>query len=97
MQSLKVVTSMVAAIVMSANLAAQTIQINRENKTIAISTIDEATATADIAAVTVGFELYGAKAEDTYRQAEPYLRRYLLRCARSASTTKTLRARSRGC
>ncbi|HTM15949.1 MAG TPA: hypothetical protein VL135_03560 [Terracidiphilus sp.] len=34
----------------------QTIQINRENKTIAISTTDEATATADIAAVTVGFD-----------------------------------------
>jgi uncharacterized protein YggE len=39
--------------------AAQTIQINRENKTIAISTTDEATATADIAAITVGFEIFG--------------------------------------
>ena len=36
---------------------AQTIQINRENKTIAISTTDEATATADIAAITIGFEI----------------------------------------
>ncbi len=38
---------------------AQSIQINRENKTIAISTTDEATATADIAAITIGFEIYG--------------------------------------
>jgi uncharacterized protein YggE len=39
--------------------SAQTIQINRENKTIAISTTDEATATADIAAITIGFEIFG--------------------------------------
>jgi uncharacterized protein YggE len=38
---------------------AQTIQINRDNKTIAISTTDEATATADIAAITIGFEIFG--------------------------------------
>ena len=42
---------------------AQTIQINRENKTIAISTTDEATATADIAAITIGFEIYGPDAQ----------------------------------
>ncbi|MGD0800104.1 MAG: SIMPL domain-containing protein [Terracidiphilus sp.] len=41
-------------------VSAQTIQINRENKTIAISTTDEATATADIAAITIGFEIFGA-------------------------------------
>jgi len=38
---------------------AQTIQINRDNKTIAISTTDEATATADIAAIAIGFEIFG--------------------------------------
>lgn len=47
-------------------VAAQSIQINRENKTIAISTTDEATAVADIAAVMVGFEVYGSSAESTY-------------------------------
>jgi uncharacterized protein YggE len=46
--------------VAAAGLASsQTIQINRENKTIAISTTDEATATADIAAITIGFEIFG--------------------------------------
>lgn len=44
----------------------QTIQINRDNKTIAISTTDEATATADIAAVTVGFEIFGPDSDGTY-------------------------------
>lgn len=42
--------------------SAQTIQINRDNKTIAISTTDEATATADIAAITIGFEIFGPDA-----------------------------------
>jgi uncharacterized protein len=46
----------------------QTIQINRENKTIAISTTDEATATADIAAVTVGFEIFGPDSESVYSE-----------------------------
>lgn len=46
--------------------SAQTIQINRDNKTIAISTTDEATATADIAAVTIGFEVYDVDSESAY-------------------------------
>jgi hypothetical protein len=48
---------------------AQTIQINRENKTIAISTTDEATATADIAAVTIGFEVLGPDSQGTSVEA----------------------------
>ena len=56
-----------ALLAMSATLAgfatAQTIEINRDNKTIAISTTDEATATADIAAITIGFEIYGPDAQ----------------------------------
>jgi uncharacterized protein len=48
------------------SVSAQTIQINRDNKTIAISTTDESTAIADIAAVTIGFEVYGADSETTY-------------------------------
>jgi len=46
--------------------AAQTIQVNRDNKTIAISATDEATATADLAAITVGFEIYGPDSQSTY-------------------------------
>lgn len=52
-----------------ASATAQSIQINRENKTIAISTTDEATATADIAAVTVGFEIFGPDSQSTYANA----------------------------
>jgi uncharacterized protein YggE len=50
-------------------VSAQTIQINRDNKTIAISTTDEATATADVASITIGFEIYGADAESTSAEA----------------------------
>lgn len=46
--------------------SAQTIQVNRENRTIAINTTDEATDTADIAAVTVGFEVYGPDYQSAY-------------------------------
>lgn len=42
---------LVAAFGLEAN--SQTIQINRDNKTIAISTTDEATTVADIAAITL--------------------------------------------
>ena len=51
------------------SLSAQTIQINQQNKTIAISTTDEATATADIAAVTIGFELYDNNSDSAYAAA----------------------------
>jgi uncharacterized protein len=65
----KSLTSLTLAATLTCLAAAQTIQINRENKTIAISTTDEATAIADIAAVTVGFQIYGPDSESTYAHA----------------------------
>lgn len=59
----KMAFSLVACSLIAALADAQTIQINRDNKTIAISTTDEATATADIAAITIGFEIYGPDAQ----------------------------------
>lgn len=58
--------SAILSVALAGVISAQTIQINRENKTIAISSTDEATATADIAAITVGFQVYGSVAESTY-------------------------------
>jgi uncharacterized protein YggE len=46
--------------------SAQSIQINRDNKTIAISTTDEATAIADLAAITIGFEIFGPDSRTAY-------------------------------
>ena len=59
----------VAVVLFSCVASAQTIQINRENKTIAISTTDEATATADIASITIGFEIFGPDSQSTYAEA----------------------------
>ena len=59
MHSLRLLTSLAIGIAAAGLVSAQTIQINRDNKTIAVSTTDEATATADIAAITIGFEIFG--------------------------------------
>ena len=49
--------------------SAQTIQINKENKTIAITTSDQAQALADIAVITVGFHSFGKDQDSTYADA----------------------------
>jgi uncharacterized protein YggE len=45
---------------------AQTIQVNKDNRTIAITTSDQAEATTDVAVITVGFTTYGADQDSTY-------------------------------
>lgn len=50
-------------------LAAQQIQISKENKTIAITTSDEASALADTAIVNVGFIAFGKDQDSTYTDA----------------------------
>lgn len=56
--ALSVALLVLSGFALSEFATAQTIQINRENKTIAISTTDEATAIADIAAISIGFEIF---------------------------------------
>ena len=63
MNLLRTIPALFLATALTVPMTAQTIAINRENKTIAISTTDEATATADIAAITIGFEIYGPDAK----------------------------------
>ena len=50
-------------------LTAQQIAISKENKTIAITTSGDASALADIAIVTVGFDTYGKDQDTTYADA----------------------------
>lgn len=45
---------------------AQTIQVNQNNRTIAVTVSDKAMAGADIATVHIGFEVYAADADDAY-------------------------------
>jgi uncharacterized protein len=47
-------------------LSAQTIQVNQNNRTIAITVSDKAVADAEIATVHVGFEIYAPTADDAY-------------------------------
>ena len=50
----------------AAAAGAQTIQISKDNRTIAITTSDEATAPADTAQVSIGFTTYGTDSDSTY-------------------------------
>jgi len=63
---IRIFACLASAVCLASLSSAQTIQINRENKTVAISTTDEATATVDIAAVTVGYEIYDEDSESSY-------------------------------
>jgi uncharacterized protein YggE len=47
-------------------LVAQTIQVNKENKTIAITATDSAETEADTADITIGFTAYGTDEQKTY-------------------------------
>jgi len=49
--------------------SAQQIQINKENRTIAITTSDQAEAVADTAVLTVGFHIFGKDQDGTYAEA----------------------------
>jgi uncharacterized protein YggE len=46
-----------------------TIQVNKENRTIAITTSDQAQAVADVAVLTVGFTAFGTDQDQTYADA----------------------------
>ena len=65
----KIVFAMLAWGLVAGIASAQTIQINQQNKTIAISTTDEATSVADIAAITIGFEIFRPDADSAAAEA----------------------------
>ena len=52
-----------------ASLPAQTIQVSKDNKTIAITATDTAEAEADTADVSIGYTLYGNTQDQTYADA----------------------------
>ncbi|RXH58848.1 SIMPL domain-containing protein [Granulicella sibirica] len=60
---------LLAAFAATLPVFSQTIQVNKDNRTIAITATDEASAPADLAAVTVGFETFGADQAQTYADA----------------------------
>ena len=50
-------------------LAAQQIQVSKDNKTISVTTTDEASALADTAVVSIGFNSFGRDEQTTYASA----------------------------
>ena len=67
MNGIRLVAVVLVAVAVSAS--AQTIQVNKDNRTIAITTTDEAQAVADRAVVSIGFTTYGMDQDSTYAEA----------------------------
>jgi len=58
-----------ALLLFGSGATAQTIQVNKENKTIAITATDSAETEADVAEVSIGFSTYGPDQDQTYAEA----------------------------
>ena len=69
MRTRSVIRIAVVAAMLAVQVSAQQIQINKENKTIAITTSDQADALADTAVLTVGFHIFGKDQDGTYAEA----------------------------
>jgi uncharacterized protein YggE len=69
MTILRLAASALCTSFLAAPANAQTIQVSKENRTIAITTSDEAQAIADVAVVTIGFTSFGADQDQTYAEA----------------------------
>lgn len=65
----------------------QTIQVSKDNRTIAITTTDDAIAAADSAQVSVGFVTYGRDADSTYAEGSR-LSNAILAAVRSSGVTE---------
>ena len=61
--------TLLAALSLTAAASAQTIQVNKDNKTIAITSTDSAEREADTAEVSIGFIAYGTDQDGTYADA----------------------------
>ncbi len=60
------VATLLGLIVFASAAYAQTIQVDRNNRTIAVTASDKASAEADVATVTVGFQIYAPDAATAY-------------------------------
>jgi uncharacterized protein YggE len=58
--------ALATALFAAGSVAAQTIQVNKDNRTIAITATDKVTAMADVATVHIGFVVYGPDKDTAY-------------------------------
>jgi uncharacterized protein YggE len=66
---MKILPVVLSVLVLATTASAQTITVSKENRTIAITTSDDASAFADVAVVTIGFNLYGTDQQQAYTDA----------------------------
>ena len=69
MKTVRRIAASIFAVTLSALAPAQTIQVSKDNRTIAITTTDQAEAVADRAVVSIGFTTYGTDQDQTYANA----------------------------
>ena len=90
-----VVAFAAAALFASAGFA-QTVQIGSANKSIAITAADEATETADVAAVTIGFEVFAPDSDSAYAQGGQISQAVLDALHKLAVADKNIESTSQG-
>ncbi len=66
------------ALATAAPLSSQTIQVNKENRTIAITATDHVLAMADVATLHIGFIVYGPDKDSAYADRLARLERHRL-------------------
>jgi hypothetical protein len=65
---LKIFLFMVAVITITGSLLSQDIQVNRQNKTIAVTAEESTTADAEVALLTIGYRNYGVTQDALFRK-----------------------------
>lgn len=75
---------------------AQNIQVNQNNRTIAVTVTDKAAAEADIATVHIGFEIYAADANDAYSTGSQISNAVIDALHRAGVEDKTIESEGQG-
>ena len=95
MRSLRLFAASALAI-SCASISAQTIQINQQNKTIAISTTDEASVVADIAAISIGVEIFRPDADSASAEGARLSHNIMEALHKAGVEDKSIESKSQG-
>ncbi len=75
---------------------AQQIQVNKDNRTIAVTASDKATGDADTATVHVGFQVFGATSDATYAQGSRVSNAIMAALKKSGAEDKDIQSENQG-
>lgn len=95
MRSLRLFAASALAI-SCASISAQTIQINQQNKTVAISTTDEASVIADIAAISIGVEIFRPDADSASAEGSRLSHNIMEALHKAGVEDKSIESKSQG-